>query len=77
MIQMGVGIFIETGLVVNLFLGGASNVLVFSLKQFAVFFVAMCINAIMPRFRIEQAVLYLWTVPLGLALLQMLIVFVM
>ena len=76
-IQMAVGIYIETGLVVNLFLGGASNVLFFTLKQFVVFFLAMCINAIMPRFRIEQAVIYLWTVPLGLALLQMLIVFVM
>lgn len=76
MIQMAVGIYIETGLVVNLFLGGASNILFFTLKQFGVFFLAMCINAIMPRFRIEQAVVYLWTVPLVLALLQLLFVFV-
>ena len=77
MIQMAVGIFMETAIITNLFLGPSHNILDFTIKQFEVFFIALCINAVMPRFKIENAIIYLWTVPLALGLLQMLITFVL
>ncbi|MCD6578467.1 NADH-quinone oxidoreductase subunit H [bacterium] len=77
MIQMGVSVFIETAIITNLFLGPSHNILDFTLKQFGIYFIALCINAVMPRFKIENAAIYLWTIPLGLGLLQMLITFVL
>ena len=75
MLQMAAAVFFETALVVNLFFGGASNPIIFVLKQFVVYLIAILINAVMPRYKIENAVLYLWTVPLGLIILQMIIVY--
>ena len=62
-------LFISIALFVNLFLAGASNPLIFFLKMLAVFVLGLCINAVFPRFKIEQAVKYLWKWPTLLAFL--------
>jgi NADH-quinone oxidoreductase subunit H len=62
-------LFIGVALFVNLFLGGATNVVTFFVKMLAVFMAGLCVNAVFPRFRIEQAVKYLWKWPTLLAFL--------
>ncbi len=74
MLQHSIGLFIETGIMVDLFLGGASNIWIFIAKQFVLYFAALMINAIMPRFRIEEGVSFMWKFPLLLGVVQALIV---
>ena len=62
-------LFIGVALFVNLFLGGATQVMTFFVKMLAVFVASLCVNAVFPRFRIEQAVKYLWKWPTLLAFL--------
>jgi len=66
-------LFISIALFVNLFLGGASNPVTFFVKMLVVFVLSICINAVFPRFRIEQAVKYLWKWPTLMAFLGLLI----
>lgn len=73
MLQHAAGIFLETGLMVNLFWGGASTVWGFILKQFAVFFIAILVNAVFPRYRYEDGVKWFWKYPTVLALIQLVI----
>ena len=56
-------LFISIALFVNLFLGGAVNPVVFFVKMLVVFVLGLSINAVFPRFRIEQAIRYLWKWP--------------
>ena len=62
-------LFISIALFVNLFLGGAANPVSFLVKMLMVFMLGLCINAVFPRFRIEQAIRYLWKWPTLLAFL--------
>jgi NADH-quinone oxidoreductase subunit H len=66
-------LFISIALFVNLFLGGAANPVIFFVKMLVVFVPGLCINAVFPRFRIEQAIKYLWKWPTLLALLGLII----
>jgi len=66
-------LFISIALFVNLFLGGAANPIVFFVKMLAVFVLGVCVNAVFPRFRIEQAVKYLWKWPTLLAFVGLVI----
>ena len=59
--------YIVVALFVDLFLGGAANMLTFFAKMLAVFFVGVCINAVLPRVRVGQALRYLWKWPTLLA----------
>nr|HPM94934.1 NADH-quinone oxidoreductase subunit H [Mesotoga sp.] len=68
------GTFIEIGLFVNLFLGGGKTIWEFLLKFFLVYFLAVIISSIMPRFRVEQAVKFYWKWPLILSFIQVVIV---
>jgi NADH-quinone oxidoreductase subunit H len=72
-LQQGVSLFVVIALFVDLFLGGGLNVITFLLKVLGVFLVAEMINAVLPRVRIENALKFCWTWPMGLALLQMVI----
>ena len=72
-LQHAVAIFIETGLVVNLFLGGGVTVWDFLLKQFALYMFSMAVNGIYARYRVEQAVRFLWIFAGGLALIQLIL----
>ena len=47
------------------------NVVTFLFKMLIVFVVVEMIAAVLPRVRIESAVKFCWTWPMGLALLQM------
>jgi NADH-quinone oxidoreductase subunit H len=60
-------VFIGISLFVNLFLGGAENPGYFFLKMLGVFIIVILVNAVFPRFRIEQAIKYLWKWPTLLA----------
>jgi NADH-quinone oxidoreductase subunit H len=59
-IQHAFNEFIALSLFVNLFLGGAGNPGYFFLKMLVVFFIYQLVNAVFLRFRIEQALKYLW-----------------
>ncbi|WP_068348477.1 respiratory chain complex I subunit 1 family protein [Kosmotoga arenicorallina] len=76
LIQHSFAVFIEIGLFVNLFLGGGRTIWEFLVKFFAVFFLAVIISSIMPRFRVEQAVKFYWKWPLILSFVQTIIVIV-
>lgn len=65
--------FVEISLFVNFFLGGGTY-FEFLIKFLAVWLLAVMISAVLPRFRIEQAVYFYWTVPLVLAFVQVLMV---
>jgi len=73
-LQHSVSLFIGIALFVNLFLGGAGNVLFFFLKMLVVFVAGLFINAAFPRLRVEQAIQYLWRWPTLLALLGLILV---
>ena len=75
-IQHALNIFIAIALFVNLFLGGADNILTFFLKMLVIFVLGLIINAVLPRLRIEQAVRYLWKWPTLIALTGLIIVIV-
>jgi len=62
--------FIEVSLIVNLFFGGGSNFLEFGIKYFIVYTIANLVSGIMPRFKIDQAVVYFYKFPLAAALVQ-------
>lgn len=67
-IERAFTLFIGIALFVDLFLGGAANPLIFFIKMLVVFVVCLFISASFPRFRIEQAIKYLWKWPTFLAL---------
>ena len=72
-IKHAFALFISIALFVNLFLGGAANPIIFFVKMLIVFMLGLCIHAVFPRFRIEQAVKYLWKWPALLAFLGLII----
>lgn len=69
-------LFVELALFVNLFLGGGANIVTFSLKMLVVFLIAVFINAIMPRFRIDQAFKFYWKWPALLGLISLIFVYI-
>jgi NADH-quinone oxidoreductase subunit H len=75
-IQHALSEFIGIALFVNLFLGGAGNPLIFFLKMLVVFILGLCVNAALPRLRIEQAITYLWRWPTLVALIGMVLVLI-
>lgn len=62
--------FIEVSLIVNLFLGGGHSFLDFGIKYFIVYTMANMVSNVMPRFKIEQMVLFFYKFPLAAALIQ-------
>ncbi len=73
-IQHALNLFIGISLFTNLFLGGASNPGYFFLKTLVVLIVMLIVNAVFPRFRVEQAIRYLWKWSSALALIGLIIV---
>jgi len=66
-------LFISIALFVDLFLAGAANPVIFFVKMLVVFVFCLFIHAVLPRFRIEQAIKYLWKWPTLLAFLGLII----
>jgi len=56
-------LFIGIALFINLFLGGATNIGFFFLKMIVLFVIVLIVNAVFPRYRVEQAIKYLWKWP--------------
>ena len=75
-IQHAFTMFIGIALFVNLFLGGAANPGFFIIKMLVVFIVEIVINAVFPRFRVEQAIRYLCKWPALLAFIGLVLVFI-
>jgi NADH-quinone oxidoreductase subunit H len=73
--QHSVAIFIETGLVANLFLGGGKTFPEYIIKIFGLYMLSIAINGIYARYRIEQATRFLWLFAGGLAMIQLIINF--
>ncbi len=56
-------------LMVNLFMGGATNLLELLIKAFILFVIIALIGQVFPRLKTEQAVDFFWRVPLGIGIL--------
>ena len=65
-----ISVFIEVSLFVHLFLGGASNILIFLVKYFAVYTIVNLISNVNGRFKIDQVVKFFYKWPLLLAIIQ-------
>ncbi len=76
LLQKSITIIIELALYVNLFLGGAENILIFSFKMLIVWILATMFGSLFPRFRIEDGVKFFWKWPLGIAILQALYIII-
>lgn len=72
-LQHAVAIYVETALVAILFLGGGSNPFELLLKMLVLYMMSIMANAIYARYRVEQAVKFLWLAAGGLALVQLII----
>ncbi|SIQ18520.1 respiratory chain complex I subunit 1 family protein [Halanaerobium kushneri] len=70
LLQKSITIIIELALYVNLFLGGAENILIFTFKMLIVWVLATMFGSLFPRFRIEDGIKFFWKWPLGIAILQ-------
>ena len=76
-IEHALHLFISIALFVNLFLGGAGDPVTFFIKMLVVFILGVFIHAVFPRFRIEQAVTYLWKWPTIFAFAGLIIILLM
>jgi NADH-quinone oxidoreductase subunit H len=72
-IEHAFALFIGIALFVNLFLAGATNPVIFFVKMLVVFVLGLFIHAVYPRFRIEQAIKYLWKWPTLLAFVGLIV----
>jgi NADH-quinone oxidoreductase subunit H len=72
-LQHATAIFVESGLIVLFFLGGGPGLPAFLLKMFLVYMLSISINALWARYRVEQAVKFLWWTAGGLAFVQLVI----
>ncbi len=63
-------VFIEVSLFVNLFLGGAENLVIYAVKYFLVYTVLNLVSNVNGRFKIDQVVVFFYKWPLLLAVTQ-------
>ncbi len=82
-ISLFVNLFLGGGDLFGLFsayahtaLGGILGIIVFLAKMLIVFMLGLSVNAVFPRFRIEQAIKYLWTWPTLIAFAGIIIVII-
>ncbi len=73
-IQHAINIFIELTIFTNLFLGGAMNWVELIVKQFIVFTIILSVNVVFGRYRIDDAVRFMWKIPVPLAVLGILFI---
>ncbi|MGE3063829.1 MAG: respiratory chain complex I subunit 1 family protein [bacterium] len=72
-LQHAAQIFLETGIIVNMFLGGSQNFFIFFAKQLALYLLTVAVSGIFPRYRFEDAVKFFWMAPTALAVIQLII----
>jgi len=56
--------FVKLTLLVDIFLGGAGNLIILLVKTFIIYMIPVTYGAVNPRYRTEQAVQYFWGWPL-------------
>ena len=64
--------FAKLTLYVDLFMGGADNLIVLLLKTFAIYLIPMLYGIVSPRYRTEQAIRYFWGWPTFFGLMAIL-----
>lgn len=72
-LQHAAQIFLETGIIVNMFLGGSQNFFIFFAKQLLLYLLTVAVSGIFPRYRFEDAVKFFWMAPTALAVIQLII----
>ena len=73
-IQHAINIFIELTIFTNLFLGGGRIRIELIVKQFIVFTIVLSVNEVFGRYRIDDAVRFMWKIPVPLAVLGILFI---
>ena len=67
-IQHAIAIFIELNIFIDLFLGGGGNWLFLLIKMFVIFTILISVNGVFGRFRIDDAMRFLWKIPVLFAI---------
>lgn len=67
-------IFIEISLFMNLFLGGATNLVDFTVKYVGLYVFASLLSQVFGRFKIDQVIRFFYKVPISLAIIQAMLV---
>jgi len=75
-IQHAIGIFVELNIYIDLFLGGGGNWIFLIIKMFVIFTILVSVNGVFGRFRIDDAMRFLWKVPVLFAVVGVIIVMV-
>jgi len=75
-LQSALHLYIVIALFVDLFLGGGANIGTFFVKMLVIFLMGLFINAVFPRFRIEQGLRFCWRWPALLGFLGLILVLV-
>jgi len=75
-LQSALHLYIVIALFVDLFLGGGANIGTFLVKMLVVFLMGLFINAVFPRFRIEQGLRFCWRWPALLGVVGLIVVLV-
>jgi len=75
-LQSALHIYIVIALFVDLFLGGGANIGTFLIKVLFVFLLGIFINAVFPRFRIDQGLRYCLKWPTLIALIGLILVLI-
>ncbi len=73
-IQHAIGIVVELTIYINLFLGGAMNWFEYIVKLFVLFTVLLSVNAVFGRYRTDDAVRFMWKIPLPMAVIGVLLI---
>ncbi|RKX85587.1 MAG: NADH-quinone oxidoreductase subunit H [Spirochaetes bacterium] len=73
-ITHAITIFVELTIFINLFLGGAVTWIDLILKQVVVFTLILSVNIVFGRFRVDDAMRFMWKIPGSLAVLGILFI---
>ncbi len=65
-------IFLETGIITAMFLGGGT-IIGFFTKQLFLYLLTLSIASVFPRFRFEDGVKFFWTIPTSFVLFQLIL----
>ena len=74
MIQHAINLVVELTIYINLFLGGAMNWFEYIIKLLVLFTVLLSVNAVFGRFRTDDAVRFMWKIPLPMAVIGVLFI---
>ncbi len=61
--------FVKLTLIVDLFMGGASNLIILVIKTFLLYMIPVTYGIVSPRYRTEQSITYFWGWPLFFGLI--------